>query len=78
MSDKATHLGRTTALILPIKLRQGCNFIKKETLPQVLSCEFCEIFKNTFCTEHLWWLLLIHAKLRIAIRDKVDKNIFDP
>ena len=25
-----------------------CNFIKKETLTQVLSYEFCEIFKNTF------------------------------
>ena len=24
------------------------NFIKKETLEQVLSCEFCEISKNTF------------------------------
>ena len=21
-------------------------------------CEFCEIFKNTYFTEHLWWLLL--------------------
>ena len=30
-----------------------CNFIKKETLAQVLSCEFCESFKNTFFTEHL-------------------------
>ena len=30
------------------------NFIKKETLTQVFSCEFCEIFKNTFFTEHLW------------------------
>ena len=26
-----------------------CNFIKNETLVQVLSCEFCEISKNTFC-----------------------------
>ena len=26
----------------------ACNFIKKETLAQVFSCEFCEIFKNTF------------------------------
>ena len=26
---------------------QACNFVKKETLTQVLSCEFCEIFKNT-------------------------------
>ena len=29
------------------------NFIKKETLAQVFSCEFCEISKNTFFTEHL-------------------------
>ena len=32
---------------------QACNFIKKETLAQVLSCEICEISKNTFFTEHL-------------------------
>ena len=30
-----------------IKL-QACNFIKKETLLQVFSCESCEIFKNTY------------------------------
>ena len=35
-----------------------CNFIKKETLSQVLFCEFCEIVKNTFFIEHLRWLLL--------------------
>ena len=29
------------------------NFIKKETLAQVFSCEFYEIFKNTFFTENL-------------------------
>ena len=34
------------------------NFNKKETLAQVFSCAFCEISKNTFFTEHLWWLLL--------------------
>ena len=33
---------------------KGCNFILKETLAQVFSCEFCEIPKNTFFTEHLW------------------------
>ena len=32
---------------------EACNFIKKETLTKVFSCEFCEIFKNTFFTEHL-------------------------
>ena len=31
-----------------------CNFIKKENLAQVFSCEFCEISKNTFFIEHLW------------------------
>ena len=30
---------------------QACNFIKKETLAQVLSCEFCKISKNTFFTD---------------------------
>ena len=27
---------------------QACNFIKKETPAQVFSCEFSEIYKNTF------------------------------
>ena len=26
----------------------ACSFIKKETLAQMFSCEFCEISKNTF------------------------------
>ena len=33
---------------------KACNFIKKETPAQMFSCEFCEIFRNTFFTEHLW------------------------
>ena len=33
---------------------KACSFIKKETLTQVFSCEFCETSKNTFFTEHLW------------------------
>ena len=28
------------------------NFIKKETLARAFSCEYCEIVKNTFFTEH--------------------------
>ena len=32
-----------------IKLQaEACNFIKKETLAQVFSWEFCKISKNTF------------------------------
>ena len=43
------HLCKSLFLLQP----QACNFIKKETLAQVFSCEFCEISKNTFFTEHL-------------------------
>ena len=32
----------------------SATLFKKETLVQVFSCEFCEISKNTFFTEHLW------------------------
>ena len=28
--------------------RKACNFIKKVTLAQVLSCEFCQILMNFF------------------------------
>ena len=34
--------------VVGVFLQQACNFIKKETLAQVFSCEFCEISKNTF------------------------------
>ena len=34
-------------------LYEACNFIKKETLTQVFSYLFCEIFKNTFFKDHL-------------------------
>ena len=30
----------------------ACNFIKKETMAQVLYCEFCEISKNTFMLQN--------------------------
>ena len=29
------------------------TLLKKETLAQVFSCEFCEIFKNAFFAKHL-------------------------
>ena len=34
------------------------TLLKKETLTQVFSSEFCEISKSTFFAEHLWWLFL--------------------
>ena len=40
---------------------EACKFIKKETLVQVFSGEFCEI--SPFVTEHLQWLLLFLIKI---------------
>ena len=37
---------------------EASNFIKKETLAQVFSCEFCEISKNTFLQNTSGRLLL--------------------
>ena len=39
----------------------ACNSIKKETLAQVFSCEFCQISKNTFFIERLCWMLLLKS-----------------
>ena len=47
-------------------------FIKKETLAQVFCCEFCEISRNTFFTEHLWWLLL----KEVEPMEPVQMNIY--
>ena len=38
---------------------QTYNFIKKETLAQVFSCEFCEFSKNTFLQHTSARLLLV-------------------
>ena len=37
--------------------------IKKETLTQMFSCEFCEISTNTFITEHLGLIASKMAKI---------------
>ena len=45
---------------------QACNFIKKETLAQVPSCEFCEISNKTFFTEYLWATASERSRLKIT------------
>ena len=45
---------------VPLKLRlnkvclRPATLLKKEILAQLFSREFCEMFKDTFFTEHLW------------------------
>ena len=45
--------GKCLCQSLSLNKVAGRNFIKKENLAQVFSCELCEISKNTFFTEHL-------------------------
>ena len=46
-------LARPATLLKKRLWPEAYNFIKKETLAQVFSCEFFEISKNLFFTEHL-------------------------
>ena len=39
---------------------------KKEIVAQVFSCEFCDIFKNTFFTKHLRFLSPNVTEFRIS------------
>ena len=38
---------------------KACIFIKKEIPTQVSSCEYCEIFKNSFLVEHFLFIILL-------------------
>ena len=46
---------------------EACNFIEKDTLAQVFSCEFYETSKNTFFfripLDDFFWTMLIFASL---------------
>ena len=39
--------------LLPANRPEGLQLYYKQTLTQVLSCEICEVFKNTYFEEHL-------------------------
>ena len=38
---------------------KACIFIKKEILTQVFSCEYCEVFKNSFLVEDFLFIILL-------------------
>ena len=48
---------------------------KKETLAQLFSCEICEITKNTFFTEYLWWLLLCSVGIELVTSTKLAYQV---
>ena len=45
----------------PSKDLKACHYIKKKTPTQVLSCEYCETFKNTF----------FHRTVLVGASDKI-------
>ena len=54
-SLKFLNTHRKTSLLESLFKRPA---VLKEGTTLVFSCQFWEMFKNTFFTEHLWWLLL--------------------
>ena len=53
---------------------KASKFIKKESLAQAFSCEFCENSKNTFFTEHLW--ATVSAKTHISTAPIRKERLF--
>ena len=63
-------------------IKKFLKFIKKETLAQVFSCEFCEIFKNTFLQNtsgplllarysgNLWFFILVCGWMQKSLKAK--------
>ena len=47
---------------------EACNFIEKETVAQMFSCELYTFFKNTLFVEHFQWLLPKKAALKVSRR----------
>ena len=41
-----------------------------QTLAQVFSCEFVDIYKNTFFTERLWVTAFVYASVRVKASQK--------
>ena len=51
------------------------NFIKTETPTQVLSCEYCEIFKDSFFIAHLRWMLRCIFHLTLILSQNSEANL---
>ena len=48
-----------------------CNFVRKEALAHMFSCEFCEAFINIFSTEHLRTTAFDSTKILVEIQEKM-------
>ena len=68
--------------MLEAVLPEACNFIKKETIALLFSCEFCKIFKNTFLQnthgklehirESVWFMQLEHLNENFIVTVQIS------
>ena len=70
---KRTHLKHLCQCLFLNKVAGACNFIKKEALAQVFSCEFCKISKNTF--SYRTPPVAASVVLKVQIRAMLGKNM---
>ena len=70
-----THIFKLEAITIRSPRNLPATLLKKENLAQVFSCEFCEISKNTFSTEHL---LTSASVLCIRFKPMVVESIAVP
>ena len=82
------HLCQSLSLV---KLKvSACNFIKRESLAQVFSCEFCKISKNSFFIKHFrataskcsvlqkQWLTVLKNTLNTSLDGNTKKPLKTP
>ena len=66
--------------MLKTLFNRACNFINNDTLTQVFSCEYFEIFKNTYFEEHLRTTALVlcycFANKIVRAKDTVDFKLY--
>ena len=48
-------------------MKKACNFIKKETLAQVFSGEFCKISNNTFFSQNPSGQLFLKIEINLVL-----------
>ena len=70
------HLYQSLFFLIKLQTEAG-NFIRRETLAQAISCEFCEFFKNTFL-QNTSRRLLLDFSIWLLLRSLPILTLFPP
>ena len=55
--------------------KESCS-LRRDSGTQLLACEYCDIFKNTFFTEHLRWLPLVKLESSLWNQQNISTSFF--